>query len=82
MFCQELKPVVGRLQTEFPQQFRFRSYDFDVASERQEAVEKYGLTVHPAFAFVDRNGVVIDRSIGPIPESDLRQRLVNLIQSP
>lgn len=77
-----MRPVVGGLQAEFPNQFLFERYDFDDPAQRQEANERLHLPVHPAFALIDRHGTIVERLIGPVPEAVLREKLIALINTP
>lgn len=74
-----MRPVVGGLQQEYPDQFRFRSYDFDVEAERIEAQSVHGLPVHPSFALYAANGQLVERIIGAIPEDALREKIIALL---
>jgi hypothetical protein len=77
-----LRPVVGGLQEEYPGQFRFRSYDFDIEAERAAAIADHGLPVHPSFALYGRDGQLVERIIGAVPEDVLRAKIAALIAGP
>ncbi|HYF62481.1 MAG TPA: thioredoxin family protein [Herpetosiphonaceae bacterium] len=77
-----MRPVVGRLQEDYPNQFRFRSYDFDIADQRAEAIAAHGLPVHPSFALYGRDGALVERIIGAVPADVLRAKIAALIEAP
>lgn len=77
-----MRPVVGGLQEDYPNQFRFRTYDFDIEAERTEAIGTHGLPVHPSFALYGRDGQLVERIIGAVPEEVLRAKITALIEAP
>lgn len=76
--CRVLGPVIDRLAERYEGQVTFGKLNVD---ENQGAATEYGVQSIPALLFF-RNGVLVDRTVGALPESLLRIKIDQLVEAP
>lgn len=72
--CKMMKPIFEKLAAEYTDRFNFVSIDVD---ENPDLAEKYQVQSIPAFVFLDEEGKETNRITGAIPESELRNEILN-----
>lgn len=72
--CKMMKPIFEKLAAEYTGRFNFVSIDVD---ENPDLAEKYQIQSIPAFVFLDEEGKETNRITGAIPESELRNEILN-----
>lgn len=74
-----MAPIVDRLTKEFDGKVDVTVVDVDQQAN-QELVQKFRINSIPTFAFIDRNGNVIELFIGGTSEETLRQKIQQLAE--
>lgn len=70
--CQQLKPIYAKLTEEYQNEITMVTVDVD---ENKEMAEKFDVQAIPTLIFFNKEGKIIDRTTGFIPEQDLRSKL-------
>lgn len=74
-----MRPIVNGLEAEFQDQIEVIWLDASVPAN-VELQQSYGLRGHPAFAVLDREGMVAEIFFGPQSETDLRAALTAVLE--
>lgn len=72
-----MAPIVDRLTKEFDGKVDVTVVDVDQQAN-QELVQRFRIDSIPTFAFIDRNGNVVELFIGGTSEEMLRQKIQQL----
>lgn len=72
-----MAPIVDRLTKEFAGKVDVKVIDVDQQAN-QELVARFKINSIPTFAFIDRNGNVLELFIGGTSEETLRQKIQEL----
>jgi len=72
-----MAPIVDRLTKEFAGKVDVKVIDVDQQAN-QELVAKFKINSIPTFAFIDRNGNVLELFVGGTSEETLRQKIQDL----
>ncbi|MDO9557381.1 MAG: thioredoxin fold domain-containing protein [Coriobacteriia bacterium] len=73
-----MAPVVSGIKGDYEDRIVFKLYDVDSSKEGIALANEFGLQFVPTFVFVDSTGQEVDRVVGLISESALRETLDNL----
>jgi thioredoxin len=72
--CRELSPMLDRLAGPYTNNIKFVKVNLDEASDLGQ---KYSVEAIPTLLFM-RNGLVVDRTVGLLPEPELKAKLDSL----
>lgn len=73
-----MAPVVSGIRRDYEDRIVFRLYDIDSSKEGIALANEFGLQFVPTFVFVDSSGQEVNRMVGLISESALREALDKL----
>lgn len=72
MPCMEMKPIFESLEEEYAGKLEFISVDID---NEKALSDKYGIEAIPTFIFINSEGQEVNRIVGSVPESELREAI-------
>lgn len=73
-----MAPVVNGLKGDYDDRIVFKIYDVETSEEGMALANQFGLQFVPTFVFVDSSGEEVNRMVGLVSESALRETLDNL----
>lgn len=74
--CQQLKPIYAKLASKYEGKITMVTVDVD---DNHDMADKFEVQSIPTLIFFDSTGTQIDRITGFIPEHDLDQKLLTLL---
>ncbi len=73
-----MAPVVNGLKGDYEDRIVFKIYDVETSEEGMALANEFGLQFVPTFVFVDSSGEEVNRMVGLVSESAIRETLDNL----
>ncbi len=75
--CRQVAPVVNRLKEEYRGKVEIIQVNVD-DTKNAELTAKYSINAIPTFIFLDKSGNVVDKAVGALAETELREKIDQL----
>ena len=73
-----MRPIVNGLVADLGSSLNVVVLDMDRRAEREEADDRYSQTRFPSYVLLDRDGKVVRRLFGELPEAQLRAAMLEV----